>query len=233
VTRRTFLPACAAVLSLALAGCGGSGSSEPAAGGPDSSTPTDASTGSTAPSTDSPTSASPGTTPTGTLEGVKLTPPGAHLKLGETARVSWRPDQKTTGVIAVTVEGLFKVPISTFSAWLLKPDTRRSTPYFVHATVRNLGRSDLSGVPVPLYLLDEREALLEASTFRAKFTPCPSRPLPPKFRTGDKVEVCLVYFAPQHGKLVAISFRPSEDFDAINWTGRVVTGQGKSGQKTP
>jgi hypothetical protein len=158
------------------------------------------------------------------VDGVKLTRQGTHLKLGETARVSWQPDQKRTGVIAVTVEGLFKVPISVFSAWRLDRDIRRSTPYFVHATVRNLGKSDLSHVPVPLYLLDQRERLLEASTFRAKFTPCPSRPLPPKFKTGDKAEVCLVYFVPQHGKLVAISFRPSEDFDAIDWAGQVVTG---------
>lgn len=205
-------------LALGLAGCGGS----------DSSTPTDASTGrSTGPSTGTSTSSSPTTTPTGTVDGVELTPPGTHLKLGETARVSWHPDQKRIGVIAVTVEGLFKMPIGAFSAWRLDRDTRRSTPYFVHATVRNLGKSNLSGVPVPLYLLDERETLLQASTFRAKFTPCPSRTLPPKFKTGDKAEVCLVYFAPQHGKLVAISFRPSEDFEAINWTGQVVTGQKK------
>jgi len=213
---------------VALAGCGGSGSSAPGAGGSDSSTPTEATTGPSGPSEDTSTSASPGKANTGTVHGVKLTPQGTRLKLGQTARVSWQPDQKTTGVAALTVTGLLEMPISAFSAWRLKPETRRSTPYFVQVTVRNLGKSDLSHVPVPLYLLDEREALVEASTFRAKFTPCPSRPLPARFKTGDKAEVCLVYFAPQHGKLVAISFRPSEDFDAINWTGKVVTGQKKT-----
>jgi hypothetical protein len=217
-----------AVLTVALAGCGGSGSSAPGAGGSDSSTPTEATTGPSGPSEDTSTSASPGKANTGTVHGVKLTPQGTRLKLGQTARVSWQPDQKTTGVAALTVTGLLEMPISAFSAWRLKPETRRSTPYFVQVTVRNLGKSDLSHVPVPLYLLDEREALVEASTFRAKFTPCPSRPLPARFKTGDKAEVCLVYFAPQHGKLVAISFRPSEDFDAINWTGKVVTGQKKT-----
>jgi hypothetical protein len=232
VTRRTFLPACVAVLALALAGCGGSDSSEPAAGGSDSSAPTDPATGTSTGSSprSSPTDSS-ATSPTGRVDGVKLTPQGTRLKLGDTARVSWQPDQKRTGVIAVTVDGLFRVPISAFNAWRLDRDTRRSTPYFVHATVRNLGKSDLSQVPVPLYLLDERETLLQASTFRAKFTPCPSRPLPPEFKRGDKAEVCLVYFAPQHGKLAAISFRPSEDFDAITWTGQVVTGQKQPGQK--
>ena len=48
---------------------------------------------------------------------------------------------------------------------------------------------------------------------------CPSTPLPAKFTHGKKASVCLVYFAPDHGKLVAISFRPTQDFDAITWTG--------------
>lgn len=197
---------------LTLTGCGGgSSSSEPEAGGSDSSSSHSGSTGTTA-----------GSTPTGRVDGVTLTPPGSHLKVGDSARVSWQPDQHTTGVIGVTVTGLSRMPISAFSAWRLNAQTRRSTPYFVHATVRNLGKSDLSGVAVPLYLLDQRETLHQASRFQAMFTPCPSRPLPAKFTKGAKAEVCLVYFVPQHGKLVAISFRPTEDFAAITWEGQVV-----------
>ena len=165
------------------------------------------------------------------VDGVRLTRPGARLKLGDTARVSWQPDQRTTGVIAVTVTGLLRMPISTFSDWRLDRATQRSTPYFVHATVRNLGKSDLSGVPVPLYLLDRRQTLLQTSTFQARFTPCPSRPLPTKFKRGAKASVCLVYFAPHHGRLVAISFRPTENFDAITWEGKVLTGGARQHHK--
>ncbi len=213
--RRPLLPALVAVAAVVLTGCGGGSGSEPDAGG----------SGSTASTGGSPTSTSAGSTSSaGQVDGVRLTPEGTHLKLGETARVSWQPDQKTTGVVAVSVTGIFKMPISAFSAWRLNGATRRSTPYFVHATVRNLGKSDLSHAAVPLYLLDRRETLLQASTFQAEFTPCPSRPLPSKFRRGDKAEVCLVYFVPHHGTLDAISFRPTEDFDAITWEGDVVTG---------
>lgn len=220
MTRRTALPALVAAAALALAGCGGdSTSSEPATSGSGSSTSahTSSSAGSSATSTS-------GSSSSYVVEGVTLTPQGSGLKLGDTARVSWQPNQKETGVIAVTVTGLLRMPISSFSAWRLDRATRRSTPYFVHATVRNLGKSDLSNVPVPLYLLDQRQTLLQASTFQAQFTPCPSRPLPAKFKHGDKTSVCLVYFAPHHGKLVAISFRPTEDFDAITWEGNVVSG---------
>jgi hypothetical protein len=216
VTRHPSITALVAVAALTLAGCGdgsgSSGSSGPASGGSES-------TSSSAPTSGS-TSASGG--PTGKVDGVSLTPEGTRLEVGQTARVSWQPDQKTTGVVALTVTGLLKTPISTFSAWRLKPATRKSTPYFVHVSVRNLGKSNLSGAAVPLYLLDRRGRLIEASTFKAPFTPCPSRRLPTRFRRGDRTDVCLVYYAPEHGSLVAISFRPTEDFDAITWEGTVV-----------
>ena len=153
------------------------------------------------------------------MDGVTLTAQGSELKVGQTARVSWRPDQKTVGVIAVSVTKLVRMPISAFSDWRLNAATQRSTPYFVHATVRNIGRSDLSGQPVPLYLLDQRNTLLQASTFQGSYAACPSRPLPAKFTRSKRTSVCLVYFAPDHGRLVAISFRPSQSFQAITWTG--------------
>jgi hypothetical protein len=223
VIRRSALSAVLVVAALAFAGCGGGSSSEPAMGGTDSSTPAHATSG-----TKATTGAAPDSTPGSTngatkvVDGVTLTPEGSRLKVGDTARVSWQPTQKKTGVIAVRVTGLLRMPISAFSAWQLNSEIRHSTPYFVHATVRNLGKSDLSHVAVPLYLLDHRQTLLQSSTFQAKFTPCPSRPLPAKFGRGDQTSVCLVYFAPHHGKLVAISFRPTEDFDAITWQGDVV-----------
>jgi hypothetical protein len=205
-----------AVAALVLAGCGGSDSSTPAAGG----------SGSTSSSTGG--SSSPGgsatTSPT-VVDGVRLSAQGSQLKVGDTARVSWKPDQKTVGVIAVRVDRLVKMPIGAFTDWRLDPATQRSTPYFVRATVRNLGRSNLSNKPVPLYLLDQRNTLLQASSFQAQYPPCPSRPLPPKFTRGRRTSVCLVYFAPDHGTLVAISFRPSQDFDAITWEGKIRQGR--------
>jgi len=218
VNRRPL--ACAAILAgatLVLAGCGGNGSSAPAAGSAGSS-----GTSATSRTTTTPTAPSSSSSdPTVTVQGVPLTAQGTKLKVGQSARVSWHPNQKTTGVMKVSVTKLQKVPISAFSAWRLDAATQKSTPYFVHATVRNLGKTALSGVPVPLYLLDGRNTLLQASTFRAAFPPCPSVPLPATFTRGKKAKVCLVYFAPGHGTLTAISFRPTQDYDAITWTGPV------------
>jgi len=226
-TRRTAVPALVAVAALALAACaGGSDPSDPSATDAGRSGPATSPT----PSTSSTASAGPQLPEA--VDGVTLTAPGSRLKLGDTARVSWKPDHRPTGVIAVKVTRVLKMPIGTFHDWRLDPATRRSTPYFVHATVRNVGKSDLSHVAVPLYVLDQRETLLEARRLLAQFSPCPSRPLPAKFERGDTASVCLVYFAPHHGKLVAISFRPTEDFDPITWEGRVVSAGLREHHKT-
>jgi hypothetical protein len=206
--------ACAAILAvatLALGGCGDGGSSTPDAGTSGSSA--------TSRTTTTPAAGSSSADTAVTVQGVTLTDQGTALKVGQPARVSWHPNQKTTGVMKVSVTKLEKVPISAFKDWQLDAATQRSTPFYVHATVRNLGKGPLSGVPVPLYLLDGRNTLLQASTFRAQFPACPSTPLPAKFTRGKRASVCLVYFAPDHGKLVAVSFRPTQTFDAITWTG--------------
>lgn len=205
-----------AAAALMLGGCGSSGSSTPAAGGGGasggSSTGTPGSSSSGGPS---------GTASSGQAQGVTLTPQGSQLKLGETAKVTWQPQGKPVSVAALTVTKLQKVPISVFADWKLDKTTQRSTPYFVRATVKNLGHSDLGGATVPLFLLDQSNTLLQPSTFEASFPRCPSRPLPSPMKQGKSVSVCLVYFVVHHGTLQAVSFRPSGDFTAITWTGHV------------
>lgn len=220
VTRRTGTTLAAALVaaSVALSGCSGGSGSSASAG---SSTTGGASTSAPAGTSATPETPTSSSSSASTVDGVKLTAQGSKLKVGDSAQLSWQPNQKTTGVVRLSVTKLEQVPISTFSDFRLKPRVRRSTPYFVRVTVANLGKSDLSNVAVPLYLLDGRNTLLQPSTFQALFPQCPSRPLPAKFTRGKRTSVCLVYFAPQHGKLVAISFRPTEDFDAITWTGPI------------
>jgi hypothetical protein len=218
-----------AVVVLTLSGCSGSGSSTPDAG------PTGASSSRTSTSSPATGRATTGTPTTGTPtskppiprdtikvpHGIHLTAEGTHLGLGHGATVAWRPDQRTVGVLRMAVTRLQRVRLTAFHDFVLNAATRRSTPFFVHATVRNVGKSDLSRVAVPLYLLDRHKNLIQASTFRSRFKACPSRPLPKKFVHGKRTTVCLVYFAPKHGTLKAMSFRPSQDFSAITWRGHV------------
>lgn len=223
--RPLHLSAAAACLAgaLVLAGCSGSGSSNPGAASDPAGSGTTSSTGGGSTSTASPA----------VVQGVRLTGDGSALKVGDTARVSWEPDQKKTGVIAVKVTKLQKVPIKAFQDWRLTGAVLKSTPYYVHASVKNLGSSNLSGVPVPLYLLDQNNTLLEASTFRARYDACPSRPFPSSFKQGRRTSVCLVYFAPRHGKLDAVSFRPTQDVAGITWRGPVVVVKTQHQTQTP
>lgn len=205
-------------LSLLLVGCGSDAD--------DASTPS-ASTSESAPA--SPTSGSTVAVPAD----VTLTEPGTELGFGETATVVHEPDQKRGSVLALTVTGVRQARIKEFSAYTLDEQTLASTPYYVDVTVENVGESDLGGAAVPLWAVDERNQLVQASTFTARFEPCASTPLPAKFAPGEQVETCLVYLLADAGVLQAVSFRPTQEVEAITWTGEVEppAKQGKRGKK--
>ena len=155
-------------------------------------------------------------------DGVELTPPGSRLALGEPATVAYEPRQDQVGVLTITVTRLEKTTFKqSFAGWKLDAATRRTNPYFVRAKVENVGDTDLGGRNVPLYIVDGRNTLIEASSFASTFKPCPVGQFPKKFGHGDRANVCLVYLSPQHGDLTAASFRPTQEFSPITWTGKL------------
>ena len=184
--------------------------------GPDESSPTSSATESESPS---PSDDAYLPVP----DGVQLTPQGSDLAIKDSAVVAWEPRQDQVGVLDVTVTRVEQTTFATsFEGWQLDQATRKSTPYFVRATIDNVGASDVGGRDVPLYAVDGADTLIQASTFRAKFEPCPGNGVFPKtFRPGVTKQVCLVYLVPGGGELTAVSFRPSQDFDPITWTGPI------------
>lgn len=227
--RRVLATATSSVAALALGAALLAGCSSDDGG--DSGSGDQGSSGAASPNgTDSPSSgAEPGAEPSETAEpylpvpdGVELTPPGTTLELGETAVVAWEPRQKTVGVLEITVKRLERTSFEkSFEGWKLEPQVRRTTPYFVRAKLTNVGDTDLGGVEVPLYIVDGKNALVRYSRFASTFKPCNSSDLPKKFAPGRERDVCLVYLAPDRGRLTAVSFRPTEEFDPITWTGEV------------
>jgi hypothetical protein len=198
------LLAALAVTAVVLSGCSADGDDP------------DASDSSSAPST-----------PTDTAEylpvpaGVELTTPGSQLAVGDHAVVAYEPRQGQVGALDIQVRQLEQASIDDLGAWQLSDAQKKSTPYYVDAVVENVGDTDLGGRPVPLYVVNEDNVLLESTPFASSFKPCPSTPFPEKFKPGDSVRTCLVYLAPDKGKLVAVSFRPEETFNPITWTGEV------------
>ena len=201
---RVVLLAAALLTGSLLAGCGSSSSD----GGPSSPSPS-ASGGTTGTATASPT-------------GVPLTPDGTKLALGSPATVEWSPRQNVTATLRITVTQLQSTTYAqTFSGWKLDPQTKSRSPYFVRATVTNVGDTPLSGNSTPLYGLDDADNLVEASTFSSSFTPCQPSSLPRKFPKGASVKVCLVVLVPDKGKLVGVSYRPTDKVEPITWSGTV------------
>jgi hypothetical protein len=209
-TLRSMAGVCLAAV-LALSGCSG-GSDDPEATA-SSSTPSPS--GSTsAPATEKPYLPVPA--------GVELTEQGSELEVGDHAVVAYEPRQKQVGVLDIQVTRLERTTFKeSFSGWKLDEATKKTSPYFVRATVKNVGASDLGGRPVPLYIVDGNNTLVESSTFASTFKPCPSKPFPDVFKAGDKTDVCLVFLSPDKGDLTAVSFRPTQEFDPITWTGEL------------
>ncbi len=155
----------------------------------------------------------------GVPEGIELTAQGSELSVGDSATVAYEPRQDEVGALDIKVTRLVDADFKQFVGWRITPETRQTSPYFVYATVTNVGDTDLGGDEVPLYAVDGDNKLIEASTFQSTFKPCPRGTFPKKFGNGDTGKFCMVYLAPDRGELTAVSFRPTEDFNPITWTG--------------
>lgn len=155
-------------------------------------------------------------------DGTELTAQGTELALGDSAVVAYEPREDVVGVLGVTVERIDKTSFKeSFAGWQLGPDYEGTTPYFVTATLTNEGTADLGGRPIPLRIVDTADRLVEPSPFKGNFKPCPSKPFPEEFAAGAKSRVCLVFLAPKGSQLEAVSFRPTQDFVPITWTGTI------------
>ena len=197
--------------ALALGGCsGGSGAS---GSGDRSSTASASSSSSPSPSS---TVKVPG--------GTKLTDQGAKLSFGDTARVIFEPTAARGSVLQLTVQKVRHGRLADFNGFILDDAYKKKASYY-YATVRvkNIGKSDVGGVPVPLWGVNDANTLLPAVNFTTTFAKCPSKPLPRSFGPGKTVDTCLVYLSPNRGKLDAVSYRPSQEFNPITWTGDIAS----------
>ena len=206
-----------------------------------SPTETTSTPGATATVSDSPTSSPSATAPPAPYvavpAGVELTQPGYALQVGDQATVAWelpivksdkgkgKKDKQGKAKVAavdIKVKRVEAATLKAFAGWELNKSARNSNPFFVRANVTNVGKTDLSNVRMPLYIVDGKNTLIQASTFEGDFKPCGSTPFPKKFKTGEKFKMCNVYLSPNNGRLTAVSFRPTKKFDPITWTGEPV-----------
>lgn len=222
-TRPRALPALALLLSLGLlaSACSSDdpGTSAPSDSG-SSGEPTDTTT------TPAPDGGSPEPDPAAANyievpKGVVLTPQGSDLPIPGTGSVAWALDKERVAALDIRVTKVERVTLATLKDWILDKRSKESTPYFVHVRFANVGKPDLGGFRVPLYAELADDDLVAASTFESAFKPCPSTPLPAKFKRGATVRGCLLFLAPDHGKMTNVSFYPGPGFEPVTWTGKI------------
>ena len=157
-------------------------------------------------------------------DGVELTAQGTELEVGETATVAYEPRQDEVGALDITVTRLEKASLRRLFTGLgaRRPRPRRPSPYFVHATVTNVGDTDLGGRrPAALRRRRRQQADRGLDVRRAPSSPARARRSRRSSRPATRSTSCLVYLAPDKGDLAAVSFRPTEEFDPITWTGEL------------
>jgi hypothetical protein len=155
-------------------------------------------------------------------DGLRLTDQGSKLAFGQPATVIFEPTQNRGSVLQLTVRTVRQGTLADFRGFILDDAYKKNAAYY-YATVRvrNVGAGNVGGVPVPLWGVDATNTLLPAVNFKTTFPPCPSRSLPAAFGPGATLDTCLVYLAPNAGSLRSVSYRPSQAFNPITWTGDI------------
>ena len=195
------------VAALCVGGCG-SGPEQEAS---PSSSPT-TSTETPSASSASPTPSAEPSSPVSVPSGVSLTDQGTQLSYGDSARVIFESTDSRGTVLRLTVRQVRRAAKGDLTGFALDDAyKKKGSYYYARVRVANVGSGDVGGVAVPLWGVNP------AHTFQ----PCASKPLPARFAPGARLTTCLVFLAPQKGALKAVSYRPSQAFDPITWTGTV------------
>jgi len=196
--------------ALALGGCSSEGATKDAG-----SSSSDAASSSASPS---PSSTVP------VPEGTDLTEQGSKLAFGDTGTVIFEPSQGRGTVLQLTVKSVEQGSLDDFKGFILDDSYKqKASYYYATVTVKNVGEGDVGGVGVPLWGVNSANTLLPAVNFTTSFKPCSSKPLPKSFPKGSTLSTCLVYLSPDKGKLESVSYRPSQAFNPVTWTGDITT----------
>ncbi len=149
--------------------------------------------------------------------GVTLTKGGTVLAKGKPASVIYQIADKTRSVVTVTVNSVTKGNIKDFKFFSLDAAAKQSTPYYVKASITNVGPAGIGAAPVPLYAHDSTNSISLPNELVGVLKPCPKGKLPPSFLPGAKADVCLVYLIPKGVNLVSIDLQTVDQSDAIKW----------------
>lgn len=150
--------------------------------------------------------------------GVTLTKGGAELGIGRVAAVIYQVADKTRSVVTISVDKVAKGDIAKdFRFFSLDDAAKASTPYYVTATVKNIGPAGLGGAPLPLYAHDSTNTISPPNELVGEFDPCPNGTLPKSFLPSATATVCLVYLIPKGATLRTIDLQTTDLKTPVTW----------------
>jgi len=164
------------------------------------------------------------------VDGVTLTPADTKLAFGQSANVLGR-SAAASSPLQISVASAKVVPVTTLATYGLAKMSPPVTPYFVYVDVKNVGTQDIGGTPIPLYLQDAKNVLINYSPIRPAYGACPSQALPKKFGAGATIKTCLIYLLPKDAPATVVSYRPIQTVGPITWSGTIV-GQSPAAKPT-
>ncbi|MDX6325638.1 MAG: hypothetical protein QOK15_1992 [Nocardioidaceae bacterium] len=171
--------------------------------------------------TTSPSPTASASTSASVPSGTEVTAPGTMLAFGDTATVPYQVGKSST-VLDLTVTSATQGSLADFQGFdMSEPYKHKGSYYYVRVAVKNGGEEKFGGVPVPLWGISDKGTLLQAVDFKSAFATCPTEGLPKDFKPKDRFETCLVYLSPNHGGLEGVSYRPTVDYQPIEWHGKV------------
>jgi hypothetical protein len=157
-----------------------------------------------------------------------LTEPGATLKLGETAHVTYKPltatDEKNLFKVDATAVKIEKGSIDDFKNISLDAEQKASTPYYVTVKIENTGKEiplgDQEGDPdLKFGAVDDRGQEQGSITFIGDFERCEDTDAPKPFTEGKSYESCLAYLIGGDGSIDEVTWKGSDKYilDPVVW----------------
>ena len=157
----------------------------------------------------------------GSSAGGGLTEPGATLKPGETAHVTYKPltatDDKNLFQVDATAEKIEKGSIDDFKNISLDENQKSSTPYYVTVKIENTGKEiplgDMEGDPdLKFNAIDDRGQEQPSITFLGDFNRCEDTDAPKPFTKGKNYESCLAYLVGGDGSITQVQWGGSDKY---------------------
>lgn len=148
------------------------------------------------------------------------TAPGTELRLGKTATVRYTANPKHASLIELKVKSVKRGKIKDLEDFDVSGAAKKSNVYYVKASVKNVGKGDLSGQMLTLYGQVSEDLVVQPVEFGSTFKRCDYDPLPKKFEKSKQAKVCLVFLSPKEGKISEVQWRPADNSGPVSWSTR-------------